>query len=195
MAIQPRFINWLPIALMVGVLAGGTILIGNILVGQGFTWVGPLIWVPFISWALYFMAGGKLQRAHKYIFSMVGGILFGWVTIVVGNWLAGIVGGLWAYPIVVFCVATSIVLLELTDWFELAPAYFFGYAGYFATAFGFAGALGFSKPEDLTLMSYHIILTLAGIFLGWLTIALKGKMLNAMGVPFDQRQTIFDKES
>ncbi len=195
MAIQPRFINWLPIALMVGVLAGGTVLIGNVLAGKGFSWVGTLIWVPFISWALYFMAGGRLQRAHKYVIAMVGGVVYGWLTIIIGNWLVGIIGGLWAYPIVVFLVATSIVLLELTDWFELAPAYFFGYAGYFATAFGFSAALGFETPQDITLAVYHIVLTVAGLVLGWITIAIKGRMLDAMNVPLDQRQTVFDKEA
>ena len=194
MAVQPPVSKWIPIATMVGILAGGTVLVGNML-SSSLSWMGPLIWVPFISWALYFMAGGMASRLHKYALALIGGVIFGWLTIILGNMLVPVVGGLFAYPIVVFCVAFTIVMLELTDWFELAPAYFFGYAGYFAAAFGFSKALGFEKPEDLTLVGYHIALTLLGLFLGWLTVTIKVQLLNMMGVPPDQRQTVFDRES
>ena len=193
MSVQPSLSKWTPIALMVGVLAGGTVYLS----GQ----VGPMwapagaVWVPFISWALYFIAGGKVSRLHKYVLALVGGILYGWITIVIGNWLNGAVGAAYGYAITVFAVATSIVLLELTDWFELAPAYFFGYAGYFAYVFGHYPGSVAGQEDSFWITIPYIILTLFGLFLGWLTVTLKGIMLDKMGVPMDQRNTVFDKEA
>ena len=54
--------------------------------------------------------------------------IFGVITIVVyAKVLSPILGEPWALPATVFLIATTIVLLELTDWFEIAFVYFFSY--------------------------------------------------------------------
>ena len=91
----------------------------------------------------------------------------------------------------VFIAGTAIVLLELTNWFELAPAYFFSFAGFFAYLFG-----GFAGDAGMTFSSIgmYIGLLLVGTGLGIATIFLRKFWLDMMKVPEDQRQTIFDKE-
>lgn len=189
MTIQPSFGKWLPVALMVGVFAGLAVL-ASLQLGPALgVWVAAP-WVMFISWGLYFMAGAKPARMHKYFFGLTGGIAFGVLTILVSAPLTEALGPVWGLPVTVFLAATLIVLLELTSWFELAPAYFFTYAGFFAYVFG-------NFVPDATLLMqafYYWILTMAGLALGYLTATIKTGIFNVERVPFDQRNTVFDKE-
>lgn len=196
MSIQPTFKKFLPVALMIGILAGATVYFCNMIASSDpkFYFFGA-VWVPFITWALYFIGGAKISRAHKYLIGVVMGILYGWATIVVGNWLNVQIGPSLGYPITVFFVATSIVMLELTDWFELAPAYFFGYASFFAFVFGgFANSTIKFNPTDFTLVIYHAILSILGLLLGFVSYTLRVFILNKEGVPKEEQGTVFDRE-
>lgn len=149
------------------------------------------LWVPFISWPLYFIVGSKLSRIHKQIFALTGGMLFGYLTLVVVAPVSSIVGSNFGLSATVFLVAFSIVMLELTDWFELAPAYFFSYAGYFAYFFG-----GFAGPgvSNATAMVPYWILLMAGLGMAVITAFLRKEILNMLGVKGEAQITVFDKE-
>lgn len=193
MKTQPSFTQWLPVALMIGLLAGLSVLLSSI-VSQinGLGFVGA-VWVVFISWALWFAMGARFDRLAKGFLSSIGGVIFGCLTLVlmanVFSPLLGEAAGMWALPITVFFVATAIVLLELTNLFEVGFAYFFGFAGYFAYFFGFAGG-----ASQLTAVVHVSVLLMVGFGFGILSSFLKNKILDVEAVPFHLRKTIFDKE-
>jgi len=178
------FKKFLPVALMVGLVAAVFVLAANALKISA-------IWVPFISWPLYFIAGSKPSRLHKEIIGLTGGMLAGYVTLLVVVPFSNIFGATLGLPITIFIVASIIVILELTDWFELAPAYFFSFAGYFAYLFGnFGGTSGTS----LSVMPMYWILLMVGLGLGYLTASMRKMILEKEGVSGDAQTTVFDKE-
>jgi len=190
---QPSFMQWLPVAAMVGVLAGASVMITSIFSQmEGLGFIGA-VWVVFISWALWFAMGARFDRLAKGIFSTIGGVLFGWLTLIVNTAiftpLFGDAAGMWALPVTVFFAATTIVLFELTSLFEVGFAYFFGFAAYFAYVFGFAG-----DTPLFTSVIHVSILLLIGYGFGILSSTVKDKILSAEQVPFHLRKTIFDKE-
>jgi len=92
-------------------------------------------------------------------------------------------------------VAFLIVMLELTDWFELAPAYFFAFAGYFAYVFGgFAGTMASSTDYAMAMVPFFLLLML-GLGLGYITALLRKKILEKEGVYGQDQKTVFDKEN
>lgn len=193
---QPSFKQWLPVAVLMGIFASASVLITSLIASTipSLAWVGASVWVLFISWAVWFATGARLSRLHKCIFSLSGGVVFGWLTLFVNSSviapLLGNFAGLWALPVTVFFVAVAIVLLELTDWFEIGYAYFFAFASYFAFLFG-----GFvAGVSPFTSAFYFWILLMAGLGLGILSSTLKNKLFIIERVPLDQRNTIFDKE-
>lgn len=180
------FKKFLPVSLMVAVFAAVYIIVGQKL--------NIALWVPFISWPLYFIAGSKPSRLHKEIFALAGGIIFGFLTIFVSGVLTPSLGT-YALPATVFIVAFLIVMLELTDWFELAPAYFFAFAGYFAYVFGgFAGKMSTSTDYAMAMIPFFILL-LVGLGLGLVTAFLRKKILEKEGVYGQDQETVFDKEN
>lgn len=178
------FKQFFPVALMVAVVAALYVLVVQYLKVSA-------IWVPFISWPLYFIAGTKPSRLPKEILGLTGGIIFGFLTLVVVSPLASVFGSTLGLPVTVFLVALTIVLLELTNWLELAPAYFFAYAGYFAYFFGKFGG------PDATMLSVIFpfwALLMVGLGLGYLTGALRKKILEGQGIYGVAQETVFDKE-
>lgn len=167
-----------------GVFAGAWVAIGsaNALV----------LWVPFLSWALVFGAGaGKLHRIPKEVIGLIGGTIVAALVVLLLPTFASILGEPLALPTLVFLAATLIVMLEFTNWFELAPAYFFSFAGFFAYLFGgFAGEAGMTVSSVLM----YVVLLLIGTAIGATTIIVRKLLLDAMKVPSDQQQTIFDRE-
>ncbi|MBI1888460.1 MAG: DUF1097 domain-containing protein [Candidatus Spechtbacteria bacterium] len=154
--------------------------------------MGLVPWVPFLSWALFFGAGaGKFKRVPREIIGLTGGVAAAVILLYLLPFANNIVGATWGLPVLVFLAATIIVLLELTNWLDLAPAYFYSFAGFFAYLFGgFAGTTTMSPQIIFTFW----ILLLIGTGLGILTGFLKGVVLGALGVPAEQRKTILDKE-
>jgi len=192
---QPTFGQWLPVALMIGALAAVSVLLTAVLSGMpGLGFMGA-VWVLFISWALWFAMGARYDRLLKGVLSTIGGVVFGYLTLVINTTvftpLLGDAAGMFALPLTVFFVATTIVLLELTDKFEVGFAYFFAFAGYFAYLFG-----GFAPADTSNLMAavYMSILLLVGFGFAIISSFLKEKILNVEHVPLHLRKTIFDKE-
>lgn len=164
------FKKFLPVALMVAATAGIYVIIAQYLKINA-------LWLPFIGWPLYFIAGAKPARLHKEIIGITGGIIFGYLTLLTLPVFSGL--GSFALPIIVFFVALIIVILELTDWFEMAPAYFFAYASYFAYHFGgFGGSTGTIFSNMLPVW----VLIMVGLGLGYITALLKVKILEREGL-------------
>ncbi len=176
--------KFIPVAIAVGVLAA-------LWVGIGSSYK-LVLWVPFLSWALVFGAGaGKLSRVPKEVIGLTGGLLAAIVLLLLLPAFTQALGAFWALPVLVFLATFIIVMLELTNWFELAPAYFYSFAGFFAYLFG-----GFAGSQEITTNGVLIywMLLLVGTGFGVLTVLLRNFLLDLLKVPEDQRQTIFDKE-
>ncbi|MDO8474364.1 MAG: DUF1097 domain-containing protein [bacterium] len=178
------FGKFLPVAVSVGLLAALWVAVGSA--------YALVLWVPFLSWALVFGAGaGKLSRVPKEIIALIGGTIAGVLVVYLLPSFNSLLGDTLGLPALVFLAGTSIVLLELTNWFELAPAYFYSFAGFFAYLFG-----GFAGPAGMTVASItmYLVLLFVGTGLGVITVFMRTFLLDLMKVPLDQRQTIFDKE-
>jgi len=182
--IQMTFKKFIPVAIMIGVVAALYVLVAQYLKVSA-------LWVPFISWPLYFIAGSKPSRLHKEVLGLTGGILFGYLTLVVVVPFSSYFGSTLGLPLTVLIVAFLIVLFELTDWFELAPAYFFAYAAYFAFVFGGFGGPGASNASSMVPVW---VLLMVGLVLGYLTAGLRKKILEKEKVYGSAQQTVFDKE-
>jgi len=181
------FKKFLPVSLMIALFAALYILIAPYLKIN-------TLWVPFISWPLYFIAGAKPSRLHKEIFGLAGGVIFGFLTIWFSSAILTPIVGSYALALTVFLVAFIIVALELTDWLELAPAYFFAFAGYFAYVFGGFGGKMAGYGDYAKAMLPFFLLLLLGLGLGYITAYLRKKILEKEGVYGEAQTTVFDKE-
>ena len=94
---QPSFAQFLPVALMIGVTAAFVVYLSSTL-SANYPWAGA-VWLVFISWALYFMAGAKVSRIHKYAIGLTGGIVAGWLTLAVLSWFTALFGPTLGLPI------------------------------------------------------------------------------------------------
>lgn len=183
------FTKFFPVSLMVAVVAAAWVLVGQ--------YYQVALWVPFISWPMYFVYdpdATKLRRLPKEVVGLVGGIVFGYLTLWLAPQINTFSGAALALPLTVFLVAFTIVTLELTNLFELAPAYFFSYAGYFAYVFGgFAGP--YSLDVALKAMLPYGELILLGLVIGLVTAYLRRVILQAEDVYGSAQKTVFDKET
>ncbi len=172
--------NFTPVCLMVAFIASLWMIIS--------AKTGIIAWVPFISWALYFIAGSRISRLGKEVIALTGGVVIGYIVLLLIPKFIVLFGSTFGVPVIVFIAAFIIVILELTNWFELAPAYFFGFATYFAAFFAAPAATPIMMlwPVWFPLM--------IGLLLGVITAELRKRILLVQGVPLDQQQTIFDKE-
>jgi len=115
--------KWAPVALFVGILAAVYVIIARE--------TGLILWAAFISWPLYFLAGSTIKKMDESIIGLSGGLLAGWALIKLLPYFA-FLGAFWTLPAVVVVVAFIIVFLELVPEVDMAPAYFFSFASFFA---------------------------------------------------------------
>ncbi|MDP2873811.1 MAG: DUF1097 domain-containing protein, partial [bacterium] len=167
-----KFVQLLPVATAIALTAAI-----YVLTAQYFQ-VNAL-WLPFISWALYFIVGGKPSFLPKEIAGLTGGMLFGYLTLLAVVPIASLVGEALSMPIAVFLAAFSILLLELIDLFDMIPAHFFSYTSYFAYFFGGFGGEG---ATSLSIIPEFWILLMVGLGLGFFTAELRKKILGMQGV-------------
>ena len=196
---QPTAAQWLPICMMIGVLAAFSVYLTQTLIAPSVPWFGGTVWALFITWGAWFSVGAKLKRLPKFCAAIIGGVVFGWITLYVAINLFGGMGLdlKYALPLTVFFVATSIVMLELTDLFELAFVYFFTYASYFAYVFG-----NFDKQDPSmsnstawAVQGFHfLILLFLGLGFALFNVWAKNRMFDIEKVPMETRNTIYDKE-
>ncbi len=181
------FTKFLPVAITVGILAAFSVILWSFWLPTNMP-----IWAIFISWGLYFIAGAKPSRLHKEVIGLTGGIIFGYLTLWALPYSSQVFSASYGLPAVVFVVATIIVLLELTDWFELAPAYFLSYAGYFAYVFGSFNGAGTTTAGNSIVPFWAV--TMIGLAFGYVSAYLRVKILDWQGVTGTAQQTVFDKE-
>jgi len=179
------FTKFLPIPVIIGLLAAFSLFVAN--------WFSVPVWAIFISWALYFIAGAKPSRLPKEVIGLTGGIAFGYITLWAMPYFTNVFGATFGLPATVFVVCFVIVLLELTDWFELAPAYFFSFAGYFAYVFGNFGGVGLTTPEN-SLWPFWLA-TMIGLVFGYVSAYLRTTILEKEGIFGSAQNTVFDKET
>ena len=167
-----KFVQLLPVAIAIASTAAI-----YVLVAQYFQ-VNAL-WLPFISWALYFIVGGKPSFLPKEIAGLTGGMLFGYLTLFAVVPIAGLVGETLSLPITVFLAAFFILMLELIDLFDMIPAYFFSYTSYFAYFFG---GFGGEEATSFSIIPMFWILLMVGLGLGFFTAELRKKILDVRGI-------------
>jgi len=174
--------KFIPVAITIGALAAFSILLS--------AWAGYPVWPVFISWGLYFIAGAKPSRLYKEVIGLTGGILFGFATLWAVPFFNDIFGSALGLSLTVFTAAFLIVMLELTDWFELSPAYFISFAGYFAYVFGnFAPGL---SPAEAMVPFWFLVMI--GLAFGYASATIRKKVLENQGVFGTSQKTIFDKD-
>lgn len=174
--------KFIPVAVIVGALAAFSILLS--------AWAGYPVWPVFMSWGIYFIAGAKPSRLYKEVIGLTGGILFGYASLWTVPFYNAVFGDVWGLALTIFTAAFIIVMLELTDWFELSPAYFVSFAGYFAYVFGnFAPGLSIAAA-----MVPFWILIMIGLSFGYLSAVLRVKILEKEGIFGSSQKTVFDKE-
>ena len=151
------------------------------------------IWVAFISWPMHLMAGGKPKRLHKAVFGLTGGMILAWLMLLLSGPLTAFFSLPVALGIIVFFFTIIIVMLELTEWFEMAGAYFLSFAGFLAYVFGgFGGPAAFTNPT-VALLPYWLLLML-GLVLASIISFLRKVILEKQGIFGAAQQTVFDKE-
>lgn len=116
-------LKWAPMALMVGVIAAIYVIIAREF--------NLILWAAFISWPLYFLAGATLKKMDEAVIGLSGGLIAGWGLIKLIPIFSGL-GAFWTLPVLVVIVAFIIVFLEIVPEFDMAPAYFFSFASFFA---------------------------------------------------------------
>jgi hypothetical protein len=163
-----RFIRLVPIAITTALTAAVYVLIAQ------YFQVNAL-WLPFISWALYFIAGGKPSELPKEIAGLTNGMIFGYLTLIAVAPISNLTGQTLAMPVTVFFAALFILLLEPIKLFSMIPAYFLSYTSYFAYYFG---GFGGEKATSLNIMPMFWILLMVGLGLGFFTAEIRKKILH-----------------
>lgn len=199
---QVPFLKFLPVTINVGIWA--------------FVWLwvglqyGLVLWIPFISWSMWYIIGPtwtlRKKRFPKNLIGAISGTIYA-IAFILLIPAATEIFGPYGIPALGFLAGMTIVLLELTNWFEYAMSYFFTFGGYFAYAFGgsfgaagdyasiFQGSIGalFGYTQDVV---YFLALILAGFLLGFITDFFRYHILKAEGLGDESMQkTIFDKEA
>ncbi len=200
---QVPFWKFLPVTINVGIFA--------------FLWLwfglsyGLTLWVPFISWPMWYVIGPTLRirkrRFGENCIGALGGIVYAVAFLMLIPPLVGTFG-MFTIPVLGFLAGMTIVLLELTRLFEVATSYFFTFAGYFAFVFA-AGAFGAIGDYNVLFTGaygaagaylrdslYYTALILLGFGIGFVTDTMRYWILYVQGLKDEsQQKTIFDKET
>jgi len=89
-----------------------------------------VVWVAFQAWAMYFMAGCKLESGVKVMAGYLGGAL---ASVAIFE-LGGVLGflGQMAIPVAVLIVVVPVISAERVPVFNFVPAWFVGAGVFFA---------------------------------------------------------------
>lgn len=156
----------MPLALSVGILAA---ILTYLAVATSAS-CHVVVWVSFISWAAYFVAGANRQ-AVKCIAPLAMGTIWGLICILV---MTGIFQQAFSLPILSVLVgiaALAIVLMMRFPLFALAPAQFLGFAAFFGALFGNAAGTDVAPG----LVAVYVIISLAvGVLFGLVSVEIPG---------------------
>ena len=165
--------KWAPVALMVGVLAAIYVIIAGKL--------GLILWAAFISWPLYFLAGATIKKMDEAVIGLSGGLIAGWGLIKLMPIFSGAFGG-WTLPVLVVIVAFIIVFLEIVPEFNMAPAYFFSFASFFAAMGSINLATGQPYGPGFDTVIKLWIPLMIGLVFAFISVKMVNKMLQVQGV-------------
>ena len=89
-----------------------------------------VVWVAFQAWAMYFMAGCKLESGVKVMAGYLGGAVAATAIFA----LAGVLDflGPMGLPVAVLIVVVPVISAERVPWFNFVPAWFVGAGVFFA---------------------------------------------------------------
>lgn len=161
-----------PSALVIALISGLYILIAQ------YFQVSAL-WLPYIGWSAYCIAGGKTSILPKMIAGLAGGMFIGVLTVLSIGPAAGFAGSTLALPLVVFFMVLFILLMELIKPLDMIPAYFFAYSSYFAY---FYGKFGGKEATPVSILPDFFVLLMIGLGLGYLTSEIRRKIMYIQGI-------------
>lgn len=156
----------IPVALVIALISGLYILIAQ------YFQISAL-WLPYISWASYFMIGGKTAILPKLIAGFFIGMLIGLFTVLCINPISVLVGTQLALPLIVFVMVFIILLFELVESIDLIPAYFLAYTSYFAYYYG---GFGGAKATPFGILPLFFCLLMIGLILGVISVKVRKKI-------------------
>lgn len=137
------------------------------------------LWLPYIGWSVYCIAGGKPSLLPKMIAGFAGGMFVGVLTVLSIGPATGFIGSTLALPLVVFFMVLFILLMELIKPIDMIPAYFFAYSSYFAY---FYGKFGGEKATSVGILPEFFVLLMIGLGLGFLTAEIRRKIMHMQGI-------------
>ncbi|MCR4443396.1 MAG: DUF1097 domain-containing protein [Peptococcaceae bacterium] len=123
----------IPLWLTVGILAGLWMPVAAMVK------VPP--WPLFVAWAAFFAAGGDEAALKKVYPALLSGVLWGYLTILLGADVLAFIFGSWGVAVFVGIFAAIMVILAKYPFLSFAPAAFFGFATYFGTSLDFKATL------------------------------------------------------
>lgn len=160
-----KLIKFLPHCLIIALLAASVQIFQQLAGGNYFPG-----WIVFISWALYFLAGGTLSGGGKSIAGWIAGILAAAGIILLGGWLVSF-KGLMAdagFPIAVGVIAFVVILFEKVKFLDYIPAWFLAAGSLFALS-------NMAGQNDLWVNMLIVLgAGAAGQLYGWVTVFLRG---------------------
>lgn len=122
---------------------------------------GLLAWPGFVSWAIFFAAGGDVKAIMKALVPAATGMIMGLIVIQIMPSFPGA----WYLPVAVTIAAFILVMISRYSIFAFVPAAFAGCATYF-------GALG--TKTSLPIIAAAFIPFAICIFLGYISAILPG---------------------
>lgn len=142
-----------------------------------------IIWVSFISWAVYFVAGADKEAIWKSFVPLSAGIIWGFACIMVTQ----VTLHSFSIPVMSLTVglaAMVMVLMAKIPLFALTPAQFIGFASYFGAFFGNAAGKGLAP----WLVAVYVIVSLGvGVLAGFISVQIpaliQGKTIDKQSSP------------
>ncbi len=165
-----KFSKFVPIPLIVASLAFTLVILDQLLTPHlpipqnlGFGWIA------FITWSLYFAAGGELSGGLKVFYAYVYGVAAA-VCIVAGSVaLSGMSIAFFAAPIAIFLGVAISLLLERVPPLDNIPAIFIAAATFFAIMTYVPGA------DYASAAIIELIYCVFGLAYGWISVQLRSR--------------------
>jgi hypothetical protein len=143
------FGKFIIIPILLGVQAAIMMLIAKFIPGSTPAVGGPglLIFVAFQAWAVYFAAGCTPKNGVKVILAYAAGIAASIAIMMLGDKLAGCMGGYYGYALAVFIIVIPAISLERVPMMDFIPGLFIG-SGMFFGIMTLGGSVGLNEAGE-----------------------------------------------
>lgn len=125
-------------------------------------------WIAFVSWSLYFAAGGTVADGKKVLYAFIYGIAAAVLIVAGGGMLSGPIG-FFAFPVAIFLGVAISLLFELVPPLDNIPAIFIAAAIFFALMTYVPGTT--YTNAVITEFIYCVF----GLFYGWISVICRTK--------------------